>query len=191
MNETLHPNHRRQIDDGVRASLTRAGIGTDYHNRSLAEAPGGDDLVKWVTANGRTFFRTGGVAAFVGRSSRATNAMMLFARALHLSGVGVRVTNLPTLVRILDRDDTEALARLEEAPVLVVTRFYAPATRTDCPLTGWQSLMVEEFLTERKSNGNGLVSHVYEPFDRQTSPVWWRPDFLEAIGSNAKVVEIR
>lgn len=188
--QTIPEAHRRALDDGIRASLLRAGIGATLHDRSLSEVTGGDALVEWVKANGKPFFRGGGVALFVGHTSGTVLAMNLFARALHLSGVGVRVASLPALVKALDRDDDEYLGKLAEAPVLVLPRFYAPATRNDTPLTGWQTLMVEEYLTERKSNGRGLVAHAYERFEGQKNPVWWRSDFLTAMATDAKIVEI-
>lgn len=186
-----HPNHRRQIDDGIQASLRRAGIPSKLFRATLTSIPEGDELVQWIKAEGRAFFSEGGTFVFIGEPPAADRAALLFGRALHLMGIGVRVVSVQTLVKALDGDDDDFIAKLDEAPVLVLTRFYSPEDADDRPFTRWQTMLVEDYLLERQSLGKGVVLHSYRPFGDMNAPNWWRRDFVHSMSTKVREVEIR
>jgi hypothetical protein len=190
VSEEMIESHRRQIDEGVRASLTLAGIPPEVFNLSLTNVEGGEALVQWVKSEAKAFFLSGGVVNFIGSKPSAPRAMYLLARALHLSGIGVRVTSTPRLLAALVDADEDYLRWANNSSVLVMPRFYVPDDPQDKPFTPWQTMLVETFLTERKSAGKGLLINGYRPLPGMVNPSWWRRDFRMDLGSVVKDVEI-
>jgi len=144
----------------------------------------------WVQSESREFVRSGGCIHVHGRGVRGLDGTLLLAKGLHLTGTGCLVVPMVRLLIVLERNNAEALESMGDAPLLVVTRFYNPAEKTDVPLTPWQRSLVESYLSERLQCGMPVALHATQNLTPQV-PLWWRPDFLEEFGRKLMTFEVQ
>lgn len=179
-------NHRRQIDDGVQQSLLRAGIGRAFHRRSLTELPRGEQLAAWVRTEAKADLAAGRGWTVQGTGIGAYDHVVLLARAMHLSGMGVRVVPLRKLLKLIEveAEDAEELAA---APALFVTDFVQHYGRGECPLSGLQLMDVETFLTARLDDGRPFFPQVSRPVEQAG---WWSPSLAQRLLGLNRVLQV-
>ena len=153
-------------------SLTDAGIGKVYHDKTLSEMDHGPGLKKFLINGGGDALKNEGASLILRGYPRATTSV--FCKGLHMNGVGVRMVSLSNLVTTMRRC-VEAWEDIEDCRALVIQ----PAqTESPCPLDYWQKDMVETYLTERARNGKSVILC----FDAKEPEVpWWNVDFLTTL----------
>lgn len=181
-------NHRRQINEGIAASLTRAGIPPKYHDQSVRNLPDGEDLADKVTGEFATHAKEGGVLAITGSGVSIRNTLIMIARGFHLQGIGCRVLPLSTLAwQLADPNgDDEAMDRLADIPCLAIHRFYVPQDEDDKQMTPRTRSLVEDFLMGRSDDGKAHIVHCNEMPPLNDPFKWWRPDFVRNFFEGAR-----
>lgn len=164
-------NHEEQRVAALRHSLKDAGIGREYHERSLKEV---DDQL-FAAASGPIVVnaKSGQGIIFLG-TDRATDAAILTARALHLQGVGSKVVYLPQLVSWLHHNSDDLLA-VETAQCLTILNW---VQNGESPLTRWQQATVETLLQERLDEGRTFFAQATRTAE---GTGWWSETFVDRI----------
>lgn len=135
-------------EKAINESLTRAGIGSAYHNVSLSSIPNGQTLIDWIIEQkklkkeGLQEGLDGKGWNIVGSSLAAREATILLARGAHLSGFGAYVTSLLSLDKVLKVGDHDELELIEERDVLAIVDFDV--------LYGKTAMLDEDFYTRRR-----------------------------------------
>ena len=175
-------SHRRQIEEGVRQSLIKAGVPRPFHDRSLRDIEGGVPVADWIITEGKKVVRTGGGFTLYASGRKASDLMILSARAYHINGVGSLLLDSVRLVKAITERDELLLERIDTARALFVHRFYFADGRDDQPFTAYQRAAVESLLIERWNRGAACFLNFDKRHDSRGSP-WWRPGFLDVMGS--------
>lgn len=161
------------LESHIAKSLSDAGIGKIYHERSLIDFDKqGVQLSDWLKAGGGTAMKSGG-CLILRDFDRAPVTML--ARALHINGVGVRCLPLTAIWGTLQKPGSEKWDDLLDADAI----FVMPAQSSrDNPLSYWQRDVVEAFLLERAENMKSVVLHMTET---TKSEPWWTDEFMGTI----------
>ena len=175
-------SHRRQIDDGLRQSLLKAGVPRPFHDRSIRDVEGGNAVADWILSEGKKRVHTGGGFTLYASGRKASELMILSARVYHMNGVGSLFLDSVRLVKAITERDDAFLERIENARALFVYRFYFADGRDDQPFTGYQRAAVESLLLKRWNRGAACFLNFNKRHDGRGSP-WWRSDFLDAMDS--------
>lgn len=174
----------------IHRSLTEAGIGRIYHEKTLSECGDlGRGYEDWIKTAGPRLKRDGGLVVMMGQGQSAV--LPVLARGFHMNGAGVRIKTLSQLYSIL-RTPGERREDLEEAPCLFVSP--AQAGRRICPLDGWAMDTVTAYLRERVERGQ--ITVLYWAHDREfdvDDPLWswWDVDFLDWASETGEILRAR
>ena len=183
---------KRQIDDGIRQSLRRAGIPERLIDRSATDMPGGRVLADRLLGEYRDHAIAGGILMVRGEGREARNTVLLSARGLHLQGIGCKVMGLAQLASVLanPNQDSEFVHRLYSVKCMAIQRFYYPDGEGDQIMTYRTRGLVEEFILERMDAGLAHILHVASVPPIEDPFKWWSRDFLRAINDGRKVWEV-
>jgi hypothetical protein len=188
MSGEVHPNHKRQIDEGVATSLKRAGVPANMVHRSARELANGEELAGRLTGDFKDHIAAGGLLTVTGSGRAARNCVILSARALHIQGVGCKILSLSALAQLLANPNTseEDLARLFQMKCLVIQRFYYPDGEGDQIMTYRTRSLVEDFLLDRMDEGRGHLVHASTIPPVEDPAKWWSRDFIKTFFSEYK-----
>ena len=150
------------------------GIGRRYHDAKFVDFPDGGRLKNallemWTAEN----IQRGYAITVCGGSENAGHLHTMLARALHLSGVGVRVVGLQGLSRQLQNSEEED-AVVERVGALFIRRFM---DEKKCPLRPYEVELVEELVDRRVSNNLAVFPWVA---DEPREP-WWSDHILDQL----------
>jgi hypothetical protein len=188
-NTVLNDKQKAKLRENVAASLTEAGIGAAYHKRTLDDLPNGagPNVRKWVEECAREEMRAGTGWTVIGSGAVSRDAIMLIARAVHLSGFTARVLPLRRLVaQVMTNGDL--LAELEACDALCVLDFFQVYPgQTVVPLTGREMQEVEAFLLERLDNARAIFVQTAKPLGGDT---WWSLPLVQRLHSLNRTLDV-
>ena len=165
-----------EINEEVRASLTEAGIGPRYHDRTLASLPiYGDRLMLKLREHGDAI-KYGG-RSIVWHGVGLTESITLFCRGLHINGVGCFIRPLVRFRPIIN--DPEFRATVIDIPVLVILN--GADTRRGNPFHENVMHDLEYLLTRRMDAGRATLIHLAVPEDVVVANIpncYWSDEFL-------------
>lgn len=177
-------DHARQKKESINDSLTKAGIGSAFHSRSLTEFD--PVLVEWVN-NSRALVSEGQGLSLIG-DYNAYQATILLARAMHLKGYHSLVVPLRTLVKWLEYD-AEELKQVMSVRALFITRFYDmhPGAK-EPPMKPWEVQDVEGLIFERMDNSKAVFTQSGLQIVKES---WWTPAMVDRLLSVNKKILVR
>lgn len=181
-------NGARQAADNqaIRQSLARAGIPSSFHDTRLADlGPTGEEAAQWLGETGAEFMK-GGVINVVSRTGRGREFAFVLARGFHLKGRRVRVTNIAEVIRLASQGGSDRLEELEQAHVLLITSFMSDIPSKESPMSGYQTVSVQEFIMDQLLNDVGLIVSSTCSFLRFSGKTWWSPEFIATISKRKK-----
>lgn len=191
----MSTTHRSEIEEGVRASLSRAGIGAAYHGLSLKDkGEDGKALIEGLFSDRvrREIRMEGRPVIFSGIRHDGLELVKLVARGYHVNGVGCRVVPLVRLRGLLANLDEREY--IEGCKVLVIQNFQTE--KPDCPLTPYATEEVAAYIRERLEGNQSVWLHCPTRFQEGPSylPVtsilsWWNAEF--ATWLYARAVKVR
>jgi len=174
--------HKEQKETALWSSLTHAGIGRSYHRRSLAEIDH-QPLMDWATDPASAI--TQGEGWNIHGLTKAYDATILLARAIHIQGQGALVLPLRRIVEWIDHD--HQTDKLFEARGLFVTGFNETHRTEGYPLTGWQVAGVENMLVERLDDNRSVFLQMEQPIEGESM---WTAGFRERINETNRSVSL-
>lgn len=180
----------KEINEGRRKSLLKAGVGAAYLDRNLASTASGEDAVNWMRSTGYEGIIKGKTLAVETQMADGIDVLTLLARVIHLKGTGIRLTTLGNLVRLVETRYYEALGEMFMPSVLFVTRFFeTPSQPTRTPTTYYQGQQIEDMLLERLAGGRANILHVANPGKHKVDlRHWWNEQFIDATGIKERLV---
>lgn len=182
----MNNTHRSEIEEGVRASLQRAGIGLVYHDMSLKDkGRDGAALIEGLfSSEARQDIRMKGrPVIFSGIRADGLELVKLVARGYHVNGVGCRIVPLVRLRGLLnDMDEREYI---DGCKVLVIQSFQTE--KPDCPLTPFALAEVEAYIRNRFDNMKSVWFHcpTYMEPGQAEALTWWNNEFAKRICDDA------
>ena len=172
----INPSHAR--------SLVRAGIGKIYHEMSWKEVTKCPDL----SHPDYSEIREGIGISFVGVPSNNLNTLFyLYARDMHLSGVGCRVVRLATLIRSVGKQ-AEIVSDWMEIPALFIDGFFLDNPYKEGPFRPYEMLAGEELIRDRISCGRPVFVKANQGILECAS--WWTPDILQLIAKKTVTIKV-
>lgn len=167
-----------ELSRDVRASLTDAGIGSRFHDTTLAALGSeGEALLRWLSERGGEQIKGGQTVVFTGIGT--TDLITVLARGLHLSGFGCR---LMPLVRMRKVITTPSLYEEIRDDIAVLVILNAQDTRRECPLHPSSIAEVEYIVRERHAARKTTILQmaIPETSDLPTLPnLYWSDEFLD------------
>lgn len=166
------------LNRDVRLSLSDAGIGTRFHETTLTSlGQEGETLRTWLADRGGEQIKAGQTLVFTGVGT--TDLITVFARGLHLSGLGCRLVPLVRMRKVIT---TPALYEeiKQDIPVLVVLN--AQDTRRECPLHPSSMAEVEYIVRERHAARKATILQMAIPESTDLSSLpnlYWSDEFLD------------
>lgn len=168
-----------EIDEEVRASLTEAGIGPRYHDRTLASVPYyGDRLMMKLKEHGDGIRREG--RSLIWHGVGLTEAIIMFCRGLHINGVGCLIRPLVRLRPIINNPDFRE--NITDIPVLVIMN--GADTRRGNPLHDNVMADLEYLLTKRHDAGRATFIQLSVPEDQPIGELlncYWSDEFMSVM----------
>ena len=179
MSIRLVENKMTEINDEVRASLSEAGIGKAYHDRTIASVPAyGDGLKRILTMHGAEIRQRAFNAVWHGVG--LTEAITLLCRGVHINGVGCMLQPLVRMRRIIIRPDFREA--VDDADLLVI--FNAQDTNRGNPLHDSVMSDLEDVLRKRLDNNKMTWLQFAVPEDvvvRDMPTCYWSDEFLDLV----------
>lgn len=173
------------LNEEVRASLSNAGIGKRYHDMSLSNAgPLGTGMLRWLHTNGDTV-RSGRSVVFHGEG--LSEPIILLARALHVNGIGCKVTPLVRMRRVIN--DPQFREDIDDIDVLVILN--AQDTVRCNPLHDSVAAEVEYLIRERHDNMKATILQIAVPEDQPPAGLanaYWTSEFWHLASENFESV---
>ena len=168
-----------EITDEVRLSLTEAGIGKKFHDKTLADDQVyGDGMRAFLKTNGDAIRRDGKSVWFHGIG--LTDTIKLFCRGLHIHGVGCKIVPLVHMRRIIN--NAEFRETVTDIDVLVILA--GQDARVCNPLHPNVMADVEELIRDRFERERATFIHF--AIDPTVNPVeldncYWSAEFMEMV----------
>jgi hypothetical protein len=160
------------LNEDHKWSLSRAGIGAAYHEKSLLTdfGPEGIQLAGWVQSS-RDRVKSGHSVMMTGIRSR--ELMMMVARGFHLNKLGVYVTPLVRIGSVLF--DAAIREQVAENDILVILGFQQEG---DCPLKSNLVYETEHLINDRSDRGKTTFVTIplgdeKQAFDPESFERWW------------------
>lgn len=165
-----------KVSDNVAWSLTNAGIGKKYHDRTLETVPKyGKGLFKFLTDHGDAI-RDGTGVIFSGTNLH--DGILLFCRGLHINGVGCKILPLVHMRRAIM--DPELAEEISDAHVLVIMP--AQNSTHGCPISDSFIQETEYLIRKRHANDQSTFLHmgVRDGVDwRGLNNCYWSDEFRD------------
>lgn len=177
-----------ELTDEVRSSLSRAGIGRIYHDRTLDSLGEAHPVATWFKRMNPVSIRSGSGFVLVGASPAAYDAFLLAARRLHLNGVGVGVVHMSDLIEHITRVDHHE--RIERAAALFIKGFYTPTRGQPAPYEPRELRRISHFLDDRIEERVPLFLQATAPLSPQQAG-WWSEDFIGRVQRASESLEVR
>lgn len=170
----------KELPEEIQDSLTRAGVHSGYHRRSMTEKPEWIEFVDWLKYKGEDLVRKGRGITVCGLGLEGTDSVFMIARTLHIIGQSVRVLGLSDLVTALGKfaSYNEVENDFFDVGTLCVHKFEEVG---ELPLTRWQRLQVEDLLIGRRARGKGSLLHTANLSPRHEGKSLWWPKTIEEI----------
>jgi len=176
------------ISESHQRSLMRAGIGQRYIRKEFADLKDGDRYSQETDVLDATQIKNGKGILFVGGPSvTADTVFYLAAKRMHLSGIGCRVTTLPTLVRAVSKD-AEVLHEWMDTSALYIDGFYVKRLDNTCPFRPYEMVYVEDFLKDRISKDRPIFLKSSVQVSAITG--WWSDDFVQLVSDVTLTVRV-
>lgn len=185
----MSAEHQKQIDAGVRFSLTQAGIGKEFHDRSLHGVGAASAIREWFLAEGRAHFARGLGVIVHGQGPISRDCFVLTARAVHLASIGVMVTSLPRLLDAMETRFEEYVDRATGCNALFLTEFYEPMAETDpCPYSPREMRMLADLIERRLDDQKSVSVYATALVGRATK--WYPARMLNRLSVLTKHFEV-
>lgn len=172
--------HSEQRSEDAIQALADAGIGRSFHNRSLEElGETGAALKKFIIDHALRIRDEGLGFDFRGATPKATEIVMLTARAMLFVGLTTRVVPLVRLPKLLAENEAE----LRAIRHLVIRDF---ETGHENPLRSYEIALVEAFIEDRVTDNRAVTVT-----RRAAEPVgWWDGLIEQTLEQHNRVVRI-
>jgi len=174
------------LTDEVRASLIEAGIGKRLHDMRLADVQHGQEMLAYLNAKG-ALIRGGQCVAFQGVG--LTDAITMLARALHINGVGCKVTPLVRLRNVIR--DAEFREVIDEVDALFILN--AQDTTRSNPLHDSVAAEIEYVIRRRLNNRKATIMQLAVPSDVELHSlpnVYWTEEMIDTIRDQFDLVTL-
>jgi hypothetical protein len=177
----LTEGQRQSINQDITRNLTDCGVGSSFHKRTLSEVPQGDKLSAWVKDKAKEGIPKGRGITLIGSSLKTRESAILLGRALLLRQFTTHVLSLPRLVKYLEKGGQggQTWSDIKEAQALVVLGLIQFVGTHDTPLTNWQRMDVEDFLSDRLNRGRAVLPQIESSF--AAAKGWYSTAFSEQI----------
>ncbi len=186
-------DNRDAVEAEVRRTMADAGIGAEYHDKRFmdydvvsntdAEVVREKFLETWPFT-----LREGRGVNIIGASIRVGGLHMMMARAAHLAGSNVYVTDLSSLARGLHGDGgDDFLDEMINLDILFLRRFQALGKIT---IASWHVGAVESLIEDRLSEGRAVYPWMeHDPGDAPDPP-WWSAYLRARLNERNQTVEV-
>lgn len=178
------------IDDQVKWSLTKAGIGSRFHDASMLDekfGKMGKAMYNWTRKNGE---RVVNGQSFVFQGISFGHTLTMLARGLHINGAGVRIYPLVRMRSVLT--DPELKEEMDDALALFIMP--AQSGNVACPLyPQWMEETVY-YVRQRIASGKAVILHAEVNDDvpwTQKAGFYWPDGFVGDLEHDFETVTAR